>query len=74
VVRIAVVQRVALQLPPRRAARGDFKKAAISRAEGGQLQARVRRRRRRACISSIGRVVFGFTLDCLLWRYSNSAS
>ena len=36
-------QRVALQLPPRRAAQDVFKKATISRAEGGQLQALVRR-------------------------------
>jgi hypothetical protein len=36
-------QRLALQLPPRRAAQDDFKKATISRAEGGQLQALVRR-------------------------------
>ncbi len=35
-------QRVALQLPPRRAAQDDIKKATISRAEGGQLQAPVR--------------------------------
>jgi len=39
---MAAVQRVALQLPPRRAAQGDFKKTTISRAEGGQLQALVR--------------------------------
>ncbi len=38
---MAAVQRLALQLPPRRAARDDFKKATISRAEGGQLQALV---------------------------------
>jgi len=36
-------ERIALQLPPRRAAQDDFKKATISRAEGGQLQARVGR-------------------------------
>jgi len=41
----ATAQRVALQLPPRRAAQGDFKKATISRAEGGQLQAPVGRQR-----------------------------
>jgi len=35
-------QRVALQLPPRRAAQESVKIAPISRAEGGQLQARVR--------------------------------
>jgi len=34
-------QRVALQLPPRRAPSDDIKKATISRAEGGQLQAPV---------------------------------
>ncbi len=34
-------QRVALQLPPRRAAQDDIKKGTISRAEGGQLQAPV---------------------------------
>jgi hypothetical protein len=34
-------QRLALQLPPRRALQDDFKKGTISRAEGGQLQARV---------------------------------
>ncbi len=39
--RKAAVQRAALQLPPRRAAQDDFKKGTISRAEGGQLQARV---------------------------------
>jgi len=38
---MAAVQRFALQLPPRRAAQNDFKKATISRAEGGQLQAPV---------------------------------
>jgi hypothetical protein len=38
----SAVQRVALQLRPRRAAQDDFKKRTISRAEGGQLQARVR--------------------------------
>jgi len=42
---IAGAQRVALQLPPRRAAQDDFKKATISRAEGGQLQAPVGRQR-----------------------------
>src|SRR6266542_5030335 len=35
-------QRLALQLPPRRGAQDAFKKATISRAEGGQLQAPVR--------------------------------
>ena len=30
-------ERLALQLPPRRAAQDDFKIATISRAEGGQL-------------------------------------
>jgi hypothetical protein len=40
---MAAAQRPALQLPPRRAAQGDFKKATISRAEGGQLQALVGR-------------------------------
>src|SRR6266511_4792490 len=35
------VQRVALQLPPRRAASERAKIPTISRAEGGQLQARV---------------------------------
>ena len=38
---MAVAQRVALQLPPRRAPQDDFKKRTISRAEGGQLQAPV---------------------------------
>jgi len=38
---IAKAQRVALQLPPRRAAHNHFKKPTISRAEGGQLQAPV---------------------------------
>ncbi len=42
---MAAVQRVALQLPPRRAAQDDFKKGTISRAEGGQLQAPVGRQR-----------------------------
>jgi len=37
------VQRVALQLPPRRAPQDIFKKCTISRAEGGQLQAPVGR-------------------------------
>jgi hypothetical protein len=41
---MAAVQRVALQLPPRRAAQDDFKKTTILRAEGGQLQAPVGRR------------------------------
>jgi len=36
-------ERVALQLPPRRAAHGSIKKGTISRAEGGQLQAPVGR-------------------------------
>jgi len=36
-------QRPALQLPPRRALPNGFKKATISRAEGGQLQAPVGR-------------------------------
>ncbi len=34
-------ERLGIQLPPRRAARDDFKIATISRAEGGQLQCRV---------------------------------
>jgi hypothetical protein len=38
----ASAQRLALQLPPRRAAQDSFKKARISCAEGGQLQAPVR--------------------------------
>ena len=38
---MATAQRLALQLPPRRAARESVKMATISRAEGGQLQARV---------------------------------
>src|SRR6266540_1080094 len=38
---MAAAQRVALQLPPRRAQQDDFKKRTISRAEGGQLQAPV---------------------------------
>jgi len=38
---MAAAERFALQLPPRRATQNDFKKAAISRAEGGQLQAPV---------------------------------
>jgi len=38
---MATAQRAALQLPPRRAAPECLKKGAISRAEGGQLQARV---------------------------------
>ncbi len=37
-------QRLALQLPPTRAAQDGFKNRTISRAEGGQLQARVRAR------------------------------
>jgi hypothetical protein len=37
-------ERPAVQLPPRRALQDAFKKATISRAEGGQLQAPVRRR------------------------------
>jgi hypothetical protein len=41
---MAAAQRVALQLPPRREAQHRFKKAPISRAEGGQLQAPVGRR------------------------------
>jgi len=36
-----LAQRAALQLPPRRAPQDAFKKGAISRAEGGQLQAPV---------------------------------
>ena len=40
---MAATQRPALQLPPWRAAQSAFKKRTISRAEGGQLQARVRR-------------------------------
>jgi len=40
-VSIRAVQRVALQLPPRRAPQDAFKKGTISRAEGGQLQAPV---------------------------------
>ena len=36
-------ERVALQLPPRRARPDSFKKGTISRAEGGQLQALVGR-------------------------------
>ena len=38
---MVAVQRVAHQLPPRRAAHDAFKKATILRAEGGQLQAPV---------------------------------
>ncbi len=38
---MAAAERLALQLPTRRAARDDFKKRTISRAEGGQLQAPV---------------------------------
>ncbi len=41
---MAHAQRVALQLPPRRAAQDDLKNRTISRAEGGQLQAPVGRR------------------------------
>ncbi len=40
----SATQRLALQLPPRRAAPDHFKKGTISRAEGGQLQAPVGRR------------------------------
>jgi len=40
-VQLSAAERIALQLPPRRAARDAFKKATISRAEGGQLQAPV---------------------------------
>jgi hypothetical protein len=43
---MAAVQRVAHQLPPRRAAQAGIKKATISRAEGGQLHARVGRQRK----------------------------
>jgi len=38
---MAAAERVALQLPPRRAAKDAFKKRTILRAEGGQLQAPV---------------------------------
>jgi len=37
----AAAERLALQLPPRRAPLDSFKKGTISRAEGGQLQAPV---------------------------------
>jgi len=40
----SAAERVALQLPPRRALSESAKIAAISRAEGGQLQAPVGRR------------------------------
>ncbi len=43
---MAAAQRLALQLPPRRAAQDELKKATISRAEGGQLQAPVGRQPR----------------------------
>ncbi len=46
-------QRVALQLPPRRAPQDDFKKGTISRAEGGQLQAPVGRRPEQAVNPSV---------------------
>jgi hypothetical protein len=39
----AHAERPALQLPPQAPGTGDPKIATISRAEGGQLQARVRR-------------------------------
>ncbi len=42
---MARAQRAALQLPPRRAVK-TVKMPTISRAEGGQLQAPVRRQRR----------------------------
>jgi hypothetical protein len=42
---MAPVQRLALELPPRRAAHKGYKMPPISRAEGGQLQALVGRRR-----------------------------
>ncbi len=45
---ITAAERLALQLPPRRAQQDECKKATISRAEGGQLQAPVGRRRRDA--------------------------
>jgi hypothetical protein len=38
---MAATQRIAHQLPPRRAAQDAFKIRTISRATGGQLQARV---------------------------------
>jgi len=38
---MVAAERPALQLPPRRAPQDGFKKGAISRAEGGQLQAPV---------------------------------
>jgi hypothetical protein len=43
---MVAAQRLALQLPLRRAAQDDFKKRTISRAEGGQLQAPVGRQLR----------------------------
>jgi len=43
---MAAAQRVALQLPPRRAASECVKMPTILRAEGGQLQAPVSRQRR----------------------------
>jgi len=48
---IAVALRVALQLPPRRAASECAKIPSISRAEGGQLQAPVGRAVRSAMLS-----------------------
>jgi hypothetical protein len=41
------VQRVGHQLPPRRATQNEFKKATISRAEGGQLEPPIRHAIRR---------------------------
>ncbi len=62
---MAAVQRVALQLPPRRAAK-TVKMHTISRAEGGQLQAPVGRRPRYNIAPAV--ISMSLLAPCQAWR------